>query len=102
MAKLSKDQIKPLGNNIIVKIQEQNKTDNGLFLPSNITAFQAYATVIATGQGILHDGKYIPQAVKVGDTILMTPTLTRQITFEGEKLEVMDAKDILFVLNETK
>ena len=65
------EKIKPLYDKILVKrVEEQEMTPGGLFIPAAAKEKAQTGKVIATGSGRLTpDGNIIPLQVKAGDTV---------------------------------
>lgn len=68
---MSFKRIVPLLNRIVIrKIEAQNKTTSGIII--NKPESQAYGVVLEAGPGQFdNNGKTIPIAVKVGDTVML-------------------------------
>ena len=62
---------KPLHNYVLLeRIEEENKTAGGIFIPDNAKEKPVQGRVIATGDGIIENGQKIPLSVKPGDKVL--------------------------------
>lgn len=65
------DTLKPLGDRVLVKrLQEQEKTAGGLFIPDAAKEKGQIGAVVAVGQGRNEKGVMTPLQVKVGDKVI--------------------------------
>ena len=62
---------RPLGNNLWIKrVEEENKTAGGLYIPDAAKSEAQTGVVLAVGAGIRNEkGELIPLQVKVGDKV---------------------------------
>jgi chaperonin GroES len=96
--------VKPLGDRIVVRrVEEQEKTAGGIFLPDTAKKKPQKGKVLAVGPGrLLKDGTRRPLQVKEGDTVLFTTWAGDEFR-EGQKREnilLMREEDVLAVLDE--
>lgn len=65
------EKLRPLGDRVLIKrIEEQEKTQGGLFIPDAAKEKAQLGAVLATGNGRTDaTGKITPLQVKVGDTV---------------------------------
>ena len=92
--------IRPLQDRVIVKrIQEEEKTKGGLFIPDTAKEKPQEGKVVAVGKGKANeDGKVFPLDVKVNDRILFGKYSGSEITIDGEEHMIMREEDILGVI----
>jgi chaperonin GroES len=92
--------IRPLQDRVIVKrIQEEEKTKGGLFIPDTAKEKPQEGKVVAVGKGKANeDGKVFPLDVKVNDRILFGKYSGSEITMDGEEHLIMREEDILGVI----
>lgn len=92
--------IRPLHDRILVKrLEEQEKTAGGLYIPDTAKEKPIEATVIAVGSGrILEDGKVRPLEVKKGDRVLFSKYSGSEVKLDGEEHLIMREEDILAVI----
>jgi len=92
--------IRPLYDRIVVRrIDEEEKTRSGLFIPDSAKEKPQEAEVVAVGQGKrLEDGKIVPMEVKAGDRILFGKYSGNEITLDGEDYLIMREDDVLGIL----
>lgn len=65
------DTLKPLGDRVLVKrIEEQEKTAGGIYIPDAAKEKGQMGAVVAVGQGRIDKGTVVPLQVKVGDKII--------------------------------
>ena len=92
--------IKPLYDNVLLeKEKTEDKTASGIIL-STKEKEQAYANVVAVGEGTYQDGKLVPLPVKPGDKVLYKKYSTTDVKIEKEEYLLISAKDILAIVNE--
>ncbi len=67
------EKLKPLGDRVLIKrLDADEKTPGGLFIPDAAKEKTQTGEVKAVGQGrITNEGKHIPVAVKAGDIVFV-------------------------------
>lgn len=91
--------IKPLYDNVLLeKETSEDKTASGIIL-STKEKEQAYANVIAVGEGTYQDGKLVPVPVSVGDKVLYKKYSTTDVKIDSDEYLLISAKDILAVVS---
>jgi chaperonin GroES len=92
--------IRPLQDRILVKrVQEEEKTKGGLFIPDSAKEKPVEGEVIAVGNGkVLEDGKVRPLDVKVGDRVLFSKYGGTDVKIDGVEHLIMREDDILGVI----
>ncbi|KPK10592.1 MAG: molecular chaperone GroES [Anaerolineae bacterium SG8_19] len=95
-------QLKPLGDRLVVKPQEQEETTaSGLVLPETAKEKPQQGVVLAIGPGRRDDdGKRIEMDVAVDDVVLYAKYAGTEIKLEGEKLLILKESDVLAVLED--
>lgn len=93
--------LRPLGNRVVAKRLEQEETlKGGIILPDSAKKKQESAKVVAVGPGeTTKEGKVIPIAVSVGDTILMDKYGSQEVTIDDEDYVIVKADDIIAIVN---
>lgn len=98
---MSWNQIKPLGNRVLVKRSEAAKTKGGIILPDHAKEKPKQGEIVAVGPGkVDKEGKLQPMTLSVGDKILFTAyagTEVKTNELDAEYL-IMSEEDILGVL----
>jgi chaperonin GroES len=95
----TKTTLKPLGNRVLAKRLEQEKTQGGIILPDSAKKKQETAEVIAVGSGTPNkDGKILPMPVQVGDKILMDKYSGQEVSLNDEEFIVVKAEDIVAII----
>eukprot|EP00829_Urostomides_striatus_P005585 TRINITY_DN1619_c0_g1_i4.p1 TRINITY_DN1619_c0_g1~~TRINITY_DN1619_c0_g1_i4.p1 ORF type:complete len:138 (+),score=48.48 TRINITY_DN1619_c0_g1_i4:48-416(+) len=91
----------PLLNRVLVeKSLPLTKTKAGIILPEK-EGIKNFGKVVAVGPGALHEGKIIPVAVKVGQTVLLPEYSGSVIKLADEKeYAIYKDEDILGVLED--
>lgn len=91
--------IKPLNNNVVLKKDKLVKeTASGIVL-SNKEEQTEYAKVIAVGTGKVDEkGNVKPIALHVGDKVIYKNYSSTNVKLDGEEYLIVDADDILAVL----
>ena len=92
--------IRPLYDRILVKrIEEQNKTAGGLFIPDSAKEKPQEALIVAVGNGKIQDnGSLRKLEVKAGDKILFSKYSGNEIKIDGTDHLILREDDILAVL----
>ena len=93
--------IRPLHDRILVKrLDEQEKTAGGLYIPDTAKEKPIQAKVIAVGTGkVLDDGSVRKLEVKPGDKVLFSKYSGSEVKIDGEEHLIMREDDILAVLD---
>lgn len=91
---------RPLYDRVLVKrLEAEDKTTGGLFLPENAKEKPQQALVIAVGIGRLNkNGDVRPLTVKEGDRILFGKYAGDEIKLEGVEHIILREEDILAIL----
>jgi chaperonin GroES len=92
--------IRPLHDRILARrVQEEEKTAGGLFIPDTAKEKPLEAEVIAVGNGkVLDDGKLRPLEVKKGDKVLIGKYSGSEVKINGEEHIILREDDILAVI----
>ncbi|MEF9497528.1 co-chaperone GroES [Chlamydia sp. 04-14] len=92
--------IKPLGDRILVKREEEDSTAlGGIILPDTAKKKQDRAEVLALGTGKRDkDGNTLPFEVAVGDTVLIDKYAGQELTIEGEEYVIVQESEVMAVL----
>ncbi|MCK9415696.1 MAG: co-chaperone GroES [Candidatus Dojkabacteria bacterium] len=94
--------IQPLGNRVLVKPQEEEETiAGGLVVPpsANEDKRPAMGEVLKIGKGKDENGKAVEFQFKKGDVIYFKKYSPNEIEIGGEEYLIVDAEDILAVIN---
>ena len=93
--------IRPLYDRILVKrIDEQQKTAGGLYIPDTAKEKPQEALVVAVGAGkVQEDGSLRKLEVKAGDKILFSKYSGSDIKIDGAEHLILREDDILAVLD---
>jgi len=94
--------IQPLGNRVLVKPQEEEETiAGGLVVPpsANDEKRPAMGEVLKVGKGKDENGKNVEFLFKKGDTIYFKKYSPNEIEIGGEQYLIVDAEDILAIIN---
>jgi chaperonin GroES len=93
--------IRPLYDRILVKrIEEQQKTAGGLFIPDTAKEKPMEAIVVAVGNGkVQENGSLRKLEVKAGDKILFAKYSGNEIKIDGTEHVILREDDILAVLD---
>ncbi|MBI4953877.1 MAG: co-chaperone GroES [Myxococcales bacterium] len=93
-------QIRPLHDRVIVKrVEEEQKTKGGLFIPDTAKEKPIEGTVLAVGNGkILEDGTVRKLEVKKGDRVLFGKYSGTEVKLDGEEHLILREDDILGII----
>ena len=91
---------KPLGARALVQLIEREQTTaSGIVLPDTAKERPQTAKVVAVGSGKTDkDGQTVSVEVSEGDVIVFAKYSGTEITLEGEDYMILDADDILGVV----
>ncbi|MCV6823701.1 MULTISPECIES: co-chaperone GroES [Halocynthiibacter] len=91
----------PLHDRVLVRrVETDEKTAGGLYIPESAKEKPAEAEVIAVGEGARKDsGELIPMSVKAGDKVLFGKWSGTEVTVDGEELLIMKESDILGLIS---
>jgi chaperonin GroES len=92
--------LKPLGDRIVVKPQdeEESRTASGLVIPDTAKEKPQLGEVLAVGPGEFRDGDRVPMDVNVGDVVFYSKYGGTEVKVEGEDYLVLSSRDVLAVL----
>lgn len=92
--------IQPLGQRVLVKrIDSEEKSAGGIFLPDTAKEKPQEAKVIAVGTGGRDEnGKLIEFTVKAGDTVLISKYGGTEVKIDGEEHVILSENDILGII----
>ena len=93
--------IRPLQDRVILKrVEEEQKTKGGIFIPDTAKEKPIEGTVVAVGNGkALDDGKVRKLEVKVGDRILFGKYSGTEIKVEGDEHVILREDEVLGVID---
>ncbi len=92
--------IRPLGENLVIKlIEDTAKTEGGIFIPDSAKEKPQKGEVVAVGTGkTLDDGKKEEMEVKVGEIVLFAKYAGTDVKMGDETFKILNVKDVLGVL----
>ena len=98
---MAKAKIRPLGEKVLVKRMEAEKTTKGgIVLPDTAREKPKQGEILAVGDGkLLDDGTRGAFTVKVGDKVLFTSYAGTEIKVDGQELMLMDESEILAIID---
>src|SRR5581483_6646788 len=93
--------IRPLYDRIVVKrIEEQESTRNGIFIPDSAKEKPQEGEVVAVGHGkLLESGQLMTLDVKVGDRVLFGKYSGTETKLIGTEYIIMREDDVLGILD---
>jgi chaperonin GroES len=93
--------LQPLNDRVLVKrLETEEKTAGGLYIPDTAKEKPCKGQVIATGPGkVLENGTRVELAVKKGDQVLFNKYAGTEVKLDGIDHLVMREEDILAILN---
>ena len=88
--------IKPLGARVVIQpVEEENRTDSGLYIPDTAKEKPQTGVVVAVGES----SEDVKITVKVGDKVLFPKYTGTEIKLGGEDYNIMDFEKVLAVLD---
>jgi chaperonin GroES len=98
---MSVNNIKPMGNRVLVKRSQVKATKGGILLPDSAQEKPKQGEVIAIGPGKTEDdGKITPMNVRIGDQVLFSAYAGSEIKSDEQGVEylIMSEDDVLGIL----
>ena len=87
----------PMGERVVLKpVEAEEKTKSGLYLPKSEDKKQGIVVEV----GSLKDGSLIP--LKKGDKVIYGGYSSEEYEMNGEKLLIIEFKDVIAKLEETR
>lgn len=91
--------LKPLGDRVVLKVEEKEQTVGGFVLAGNSQDKTKTAEVIATGEGIRTlNGDLVAPSVKVGDKVLVESHAGIDVKDGDEKYIIVGEANILAIV----
>jgi len=88
--------IKPLGARVVIQpVEEDNRTDSGLYIPDTAKEKPQTGIVVAVGEST----EDVKITVEVGDKVLFPKYTGTEIKIGGEDYNIMDFEKVLAVLD---
>ena len=99
-AVLTKVNIRPLGDRVLVKALEKEKQErSGLIIPDTAKEKPQEGLIISAGKGkVTDEGKILPMDVKAGDKILYGKYSGTEIKIDNADHLILHQDDILGIL----
>ena len=99
-ASVTKLQLKPLADRIVVKkLEAEEKTAGGIVLPDTAKEKPQQGEILAAGPGKLDEkGTRQPMEVKVGDKVLFAKYSGTEVKIDGVEYLILAERDILAVV----
>ena len=93
--------LQPLEDRIVVRPDDaETTTSSGLVIPDTAKEKPQQGEVIAVGPGRFgDDNERVPMDIKVGDKVVYSKYGGTEITIEGEDLLILQARDVLAVID---
>ena len=97
----SKVAVRPLHDRLLVRrMQEDEKTAGGLFIPDTAKEKPQRGKVVAVGKGrVTEDGKTLPLEVKEGDEVLFSKYSGTELKLDGSEYLMIREEDVLGIVN---
>lgn len=95
--------LKPLGDRVLLKIEEKEQTVGGFVLAGSAQEKTKTAQVVATGQGVRTlNGDLVAPSVKTGDRVLVEAHAGLDVKDGDEKYIIVGEANILAIIEEQK
>jgi chaperonin GroES len=93
--------VEPIGDKVVIKrLESQEKTAGGIFLPDAAQSKPAEGRVLSVGKGrLLADGSRAKPQVDEGDRVVFSSYAGTEVIVDEEELLIMNEADILAVLH---
>ena len=93
--------LKPLGDRVVLKIEEKEQTVGGFVLAGSDQEKTKTAKVVAIGQGVRTlSGELVAPSVKVGDQVLVEAHAGIEVKDGDEKYVIVGEANILAIVEE--
>ncbi|EFO54033.1 MULTISPECIES: co-chaperone GroES [Streptococcus] len=93
--------LKPLGDRVVLKIEEKEQTVGGFVLAGSAQEKTKTAKVVAIGQGVRTlSGELVAPSVKVGDQVLVEAHAGIEVKDGDEKYVIVGEANILAIVEE--
>ena len=93
--------LKPLGDRVVLKIEEKEQTAGGFVLAKSAQEETKTAKVVAIGQGVRTlSGELVAPSVKVGDQVLVEAHAGIEVKDGDEKYVIVGEANILAIVEE--
>ena len=93
--------LKPLGDRVVLKIEEKEQTVGGFVLAGSAQEKTKTAKVVAIGQGVRTlSGELVASSVKVGDQVLVEAHAGIDVKDGDEKYLIVGEASILAIVEE--
>lgn len=95
--------LKPLFDQVLIEPQEKEHTTSaGIVIPDSAKEKPSQGKVISVGPGLTVDGKEVEIPVKPGDLVIYKKWGGHEVKDSGKDLLLVEAKDIMAVIEEDK
>lgn len=94
--------LKPLADRVIVEpIEQEEKTQSGIYLPDTAKEKPQEGKVVAVGSGkVTAEGVKVPMTVKVGDRVIFASYAGTEVKQDGKKYLIMNESEILGIIED--
>ena len=87
--------LKVLGDRVLVKVDPEETTRGGIYLPDSAQEKPQRGTVVAIGEGRrLDSGKLVDPELKVGDRVIFSKYGGTEVTDGVEEYIILNSEDI--------
>jgi len=91
--------LKPLFDQVLVQPTDKEEvTKSGIYIPDSAREKPSQGKVVAVGPGITHEGKTVDVQVKPGDVVIYKKWGGHEVKVEGKEMLLVEAKDILAIV----
>lgn len=95
--------IKPLSDRVVlIKIEHEKKTASGIVLGDASKEKPHLGKVVAVGPGRIEKGVHVPLEIKEGDKVIYKPYAPTEVKLDGQEYLIVEAKDILAIIEGEK
>ena len=92
--------IKPLGDRVVIKMQEAKETTKGgIILAESAKEKPEIAEIVAVGPGGIVDGKEVKMELCVGDKVLISKYSGTEVKLDGEEYTILRQSDVLAIVD---
>lgn len=92
--------LKPLGDRVVLKAEDEEQTVGGIVLASNAKNKPTTGKVVAVGPGkVLDNGQVRELSVNEGDKVLFDKYAGSEVEYNGEKFLVVHENDLVAIVD---
>lgn len=96
--------LRPLGANVLVRVEEKKESTGGLTLPESAKNRQVQSGIVVDcgeGRWDVVNSKFVPYPFSKGSRLLFAPNAGKTVEHDGGNYQVLGEQDILLWVQES-